>query len=163
MLAPMISAQELWVESYQGEVLGEAFFGWMADHEHEPEHKHQLEVLTQLETATKQLAEPLFERRGYERGDSEATAENGRQLAAASAEASWEDVMSAILPVTEVFLAKYHELVELAVDDAERDVALAYVAHEEALAAFARRSIGREDGEPLQLVLALPHVAAARA
>ena len=159
----MSSARELWVESYQGEVLGEAFFGWMADHELEPEHRYQLEVLTQLEAATKQLAEPLFERRGYERGDSEATAENGRQLAAASAEASWEDVMAAVLPVTDVFLAKYQELVELSVDDAERDIALAYVAHEEALASFARRSIGQEDGEPLQLILALPHVAAARA
>lgn len=163
MLDPMSSAQELWVESYQGEVLGEAIFGWMADHELDPEHKYQLEVLTQLEAATKHLAEPLLERRGYDRGDSEATAENGRQLAAASAEASWEDVMAAILPITDVFLAKYHELVELAADDEERDLALAYVAHEEALVSFARRSIGREDGEPLQLILALPHVAAARA
>ena len=153
-----MGAEELWVESYQGEVLGEAFFGWMADHEVEPEHRHQLEVLAELESATKRLAEPIFDRRGFERGDSDATAASGRQFAAASAEAPWEDVMAGILPITDVFLAKYHELVELASDDEEREIALAYVAHEEALASFARRSIGQEDGEPLELILALPHM-----
>ena len=40
-------------------------------------------------------------------------------------------------------------------------IAEAYVAHEEALAAFARRVLGQEAGEPLEQILALPHVAAA--
>lgn len=67
----------------------------------------------------------------------------------------------ALIPVTDFFLAKYHELVELALDDAEREIAQVYVAHEEAIASFARRSIGQEAGEPLELILALPHLKAA--
>ena len=47
-------------------------------------------------------------------------------------------------------------------DARERAIAEAYVAHEEALAAWARRSLGEEAGEPLELILALPHVAAMR-
>jgi hypothetical protein len=158
-----MGAHELWIDSYQGEVLGEAFFGWMADHEVDPVHKQQLEVLTRLERATKELAEPVFDRRGFDRGDSEASVAGGREFAAAAADSPWEDVMAAILPITDVFLAKYHELVELAADDVERDIALSYVAHEEALASFARRSLGQEDGEPLQRILALPHMVTATA
>ena len=49
----------------------------------------------------------------------------------------------------------------LAADDAELAVARAYVAHELALATFARRASGQEPGDPLEEILALPHVAAA--
>jgi hypothetical protein len=51
--------------------------------------------------------------------------------------------------------------VELATDKAERNIAEAYVAHEKALAVFIRRALGQEAGEPLQAILALPHIAAA--
>lgn len=69
--------------------------------------------------------------------------------------------MEGLLPITDQFLTTYRALVELADDDAEREIARADVAHEEALAAFARRSLGREQGEPLAPILALPHVATA--
>ena len=49
-----MSAEELWVESYQGEVLGEALFGAMAARESDPDRRHQLEVLTLLERTTKE-------------------------------------------------------------------------------------------------------------
>ena len=74
---------------------------------------------------------------------------------------AWADFAASILPVTTEFLAKYHQLVELAVDGAELDVAKAYVAHEEALATFGRRASGQESGDPLEAILVLPHVVAA--
>ncbi len=74
---------------------------------------------------------------------------------------TWEQFLGSFEPVISQFLEKYRQLVELAGDDAERAVAEAYVAHELALAAFARRSLGEESGEPLEDILALPHVAAA--
>jgi hypothetical protein len=151
----------LWVESYQGEVLGEALFGAMADREENPEHRHQLEVLTLLERSTKELAEPVFETRGLDRGDTERTLATAAELAAALAGVSWDDFLRSIEPVTQEFLAKYRELVELAPDDAERAIAEAYVDHELALAAFAHRALGEESGDPLQLILALPHVVTA--
>ncbi|MGD0394225.1 MAG: hypothetical protein ABSC41_16470 [Acidimicrobiales bacterium] len=157
-----MSAAELWVESYQGEVLGEALFGSLAEREEDPDRRHQLKVLTLLERTTKELAEPVFERRALDGGDSAATVTAAVELADALAGVTWDEFVASILPVTDQFLVKYHQLVELATDETERGIAEAYVAHEEALAAFARRALGQETGEPLELILALPHVAAAK-
>jgi hypothetical protein len=155
-----MGAEELWVESYQGEVLGEALFGSLAQSEQDPERRAQLEVLTVLENATKLLAEPVFDNRGLDRGDTAGTIAQAADLAAALAEVSWEDFLRSFEAITTEFLAKYVQLVDLAPDDAELKVAEAYVAHELALAAFARRALGQEHGEPLELILALPHVTA---
>lgn len=153
-----VGAAELWVESYQGEVLGEALFGLLAERQEDPEHRYQLEVLTLLERATKGLAEPVFEKRGLDRGDTASTTAIAKEMADALADTSWVDFLQSFEPITSEFLAKYRELVELSVDDTERDIAEQYVAHELALAAFARRALGQEGGEPLELILALPHV-----
>jgi hypothetical protein len=154
-----MSAEQLWVESYQGEVLGEALFGALAGRQDDPEHREQLQVLTRLEAATKELAEPVFERRGLDRGDTADTLTQAAELADAVAGISWEEFVGSIEPITVQFLEKYHQLVDLAADEEERAVAEAYVAHELALAAFARRALGKEEGDPLELILALPHVA----
>ena len=154
-------ASKLWIESYQAEVLGEVFFGLLAEREEDPERRHQLEVLMLLERSTKELAEPVFERRELDRGDTVATSKTAAEMADAVADIPWEEFLGSFEPVTSQFLAKYRELVELAVGDTERAIAEAYVAHEQALAAFTRRALGQEAGEPLQPILDLPHVAAA--
>jgi hypothetical protein len=156
-------ADELWVESYQGEVLGEALFGLLAERQEDPIRRHQLEVLVLLEHSTKVLAEPVLDTRQLDRSDSSESLSAAQAFADALGSASWEDFAASILPVTEEFLGKYHELVALAADGAELDVARAYVAHEEALATFARRASGQESGDPLEAVLALPHVVSAGA
>ena len=75
----------------------------------------------------------------------------------------WDEFLGAFAPVTAQFLAKYRRLVDLATDDNERQVAEAYVAHELALMAFVTRSLADEPDDPLQPILALPHVALAQA
>jgi hypothetical protein len=157
-----MGAQELWVESYQGEVLGETFFGLLAGRETDSARRHELEVLTLLERSTKELAEPVFERNGFGRGDSETTVAAATELAKAVESLTWEELLGSIVPLTEQFLVKYRELVELADGDADRQVAEAYVAHEEALASFARRGLGQEAGDPLELIFGLPHVRASQ-
>ena|ERR1700688_380752 len=156
-----MSAHELWVDSYQGEVLGETLFGLLAEREVQASRRHQLEVLTLLERATKELAEPVFERQAFDRGDTVATVSAATELANVVAGMTWEEFLTSFDPVTTEFLAKYRQLVVLAADETEREIAEAYVAHEEALRAFARRALGQEAGEPLEAILALPHVAAA--
>jgi hypothetical protein len=158
-----MGANELWVECYQGEVLGEAVFGLLATRETDPARRRALEVLTLLERATKDLAEPVFDRRALDRGDTAATVARVAGMADGVATITWEQFLANFEPVTTEFLAKYRQLVDLAEDDTERDIAEAYVAHEEALAAFARRSLGQESGDPLEPILAVPHVAAATA
>jgi hypothetical protein len=152
---------ELWMESYQGEVLGETLFGLLAQRETDASRRMQLGVLTLLERSTRALAEPLFERGGFERGDTAATVEAATNLADTVATMSWEEFLGSFEPVTKQFSAKYLELVELSTDETERRIAQTYVAHEEALASFARRALGQEEGEPLERILALPHIAAA--
>jgi hypothetical protein len=154
-------ADELWIESYQGEVLGEALFGLLAERQEDPTRRHQLEVLVLLEHSTKVLAEPVLDGRRLDRSDSAESLSAARAFADALGSVSWQDFAASILPVTEEFLGKYREMVALAADRAELDVARAYVAHEEALATFARRASGQESGDPLEAVLALPHVVAA--
>ena len=155
-----MTKSELWVESYQGEVLGEALFGLMAEREEDPVRRRQLEVLTRLERSTKELAEPLAERGVFDRGDTGSTVTTATALADGMVGTSWEDFLGSFEPITSKYLATYRQLVDLASDADERAVAEAYVAHEEALAAFARRALGQEPGEPLERILTLPHVAA---
>jgi hypothetical protein len=158
-----MSASDLWVESYQGEVLGESLFGLLAEREGDPDHRDQLVTLTLLERATKELAEAVFAKRGLDRGDTGASQAIAAQFADGLAGTSWEEFLGSFEPVISQFLAKYRRLVDLAVDDTERSIAEAYVAHELALASFVHRSLGQEPGEPLAEILALPHVAAALA
>ena len=157
-----VGAEELWVESYQGEVFGETFFGLLADRESDSGHRHQLEVLTRLERETKLLAEPVFDRNGFDRRDSAASTATAVELAGAFGSLTWDDLLGSIGPITDQFLAKYRELVGLCDDAADRSVAEAYVAHEEAIAALARRGLGQEHGDPVELILALPHFRASQ-
>jgi hypothetical protein len=154
----------MWVESYQGEVIGEVVFSTLAEDEEDDERRAQLFVLARLERVTKELAQPVFERQGFDRGDIGVAADVGAQLAEVGASISWEDFLGSVESVALQFLDKYLLLVELAPDEFERDIAKAYVAHEEALLAFVDRALGREEGDPLQAILAVPHyVAASRA
>ncbi|HEV3281374.1 MAG TPA: hypothetical protein VG032_07195 [Acidimicrobiales bacterium] len=158
-----VTASDLWVESYQGEVLGESLFARLAERERDPEHRHQLEMLTVLERATKELAEPVLEKRALDWGDTAASETTAAQFADGLAGTSWEEFLGSFEPVISDFLAKYRKLTDLAESETERSVAEAYVAHELALASFVRRGLGHEPGEPLAEILALPHVAAALA
>jgi hypothetical protein len=156
-----MGVDELWVESYQGEVIGEAWFGLIAERQEDPVRRHQLEVLTLLERATKELAEPVFDWRAIDRGDTAASVASAKDLADVDAAMAWGEFLELLVSLTTEFLVKFRQLVELSGDERERQIAEAYVAHEEAIATFARRSLELEDGEPLEAILALPHVTAA--
>lgn len=155
-------AAELWAESYQGEVLGETIFALLAEQQDDPEHRRHLELLAVLERSTKELADPVFDRNGFDRGDTAASVAAATEAATGAAQLSWTDLLASIEPIAEGFLVKYRELVTLVDNDDDRAVAEAYVAHELALVEFARRAL-RGDDDAAEPVLALPHVAAALA
>ena len=156
-----MTVKELWVEAYQGEVLGETLFAALAERETQPDRRHQLGMLAVLERATGELAGPVFDARGWDRGDTDATRATAANIAAQLDLTDWAGFLGSIEPVTLQFLEIYRQLVDLAADDAERDVARAYVDHELALRTFARRALGQEAGDPLAPILELPHVKAA--
>jgi hypothetical protein len=154
-----VDAAALWGEAYQGEVLGEAFFQLLSERQTDPDRRHELEVLAELERSTKRLAEPVLDRHGYDRGDSAETVRTATDAVDNAVAAPWEDNLRTIVVVAESFLPKYQQLVELSDDDQDREVARAYVAHEQALMSYARRALGEEAGDPLEQIAALPHVA----
>lgn len=153
--------EELWRESYQGEVLGETVFGLLAQRCEDPDQRKQLEVLTLLERATKEIAEPVLERNGYDRGDVDNLVAAITANIDSSAAAPWDEMVRSTITIADGYLVKYRELVGLVDNDADRAVAEAYVAHELALVSWAKRALGEEDGDPLEPILSLPHVAAA--
>ena len=156
-----MEADALWIESYKGEALGERLFGLLAERQIDATRRAQLEVLATLEGATKELAEPVLSQRALAPVDLEDTIADAEKFADAVADLTWEQFLGSFEPVISQFLDKYRRLVDLSTDETERAVAQAYVAHELALAAFIRRSLDEEPGEPLEEIRALPHVAAA--
>ena len=62
-------------------------------------------MLTLLERLTKELAEPVFEWRGLDRGDTTATVKSATELADSTARMTWEDLLRSFEPVTSQVLA----------------------------------------------------------
>ena len=153
---PTRSVDELWRDSYEGEVYGELIFRRAAERQSAPTRRHQLEVLALLERKTRELAEPIMAARKITIDDVTSGAEERAGTVAAY---SWEEFLAWLERVTDRYVPLYKQLVELCSDAGERAVAQAYVAHEEALASYGRRVSGREEGDPLGPVLALDHMA----
>jgi hypothetical protein len=154
-----VDVAALWAEAYQGEVLGETFFQLLAERQTDPDRRRDLEVLAELERSTKLLAEPVFARNGYGRGDTEGSVQAATAGVDGAVIAPWEDTLRTIAAIADTFLPKYRQLVDALDDGEDRDVARAYVDHELALVSYARRTLGEEEGEPLERIRALPHVA----
>src|SRR5918912_4606464 len=57
-------AVRLWVESYQGEVLGELYFARVAETITDPALREKIDLLACLERYTKELLEPVIRRLG---------------------------------------------------------------------------------------------------
>ena len=157
-----MEADDLWLQSYEGEVLGETLFSTLAEREEDPHRRAQLEVLTLLERSTKELAAPVLTRRGLA-CDVETVRAGAIGMADAVTSLSWAEFLGSFQPVISQYLARYRRLVDLAGDDEERAVAQTYVEHELALETFLRRELGQEPGDPAQAIFDLPHVAAAAA
>jgi hypothetical protein len=156
-----VEADDLWVDSYQGEVLGGVLFTLLAERQSDPDRRRALRALALLERTTKELAQPVLERREIDTGNTNATVADAAAMADGVTELPWTEFLGYFQPEISKFLDKYRRFVLLASDEYEQEVAEAYVAHEEALETFLRRSLGEEDGDPLEAIFALPHVAAA--
>jgi hypothetical protein len=156
-LPPIFSPEdpiaELWVKAYQGEVLGEAFFGRIADGLEDPARAAKVRVLATLERRTKEAIAPSLERAGL---STEPDPEMLTVADALSTGLAWEDLLAVTPPVTEQYLPLYRRIGEL--DPAEREAADLLVAHEQALRAFALAELAGDAGGSLDEVNALPHM-----
>jgi hypothetical protein len=150
---PTTEATGLWLESYRGEVLGEAYFTRMAQLASDPVEKEKIEYLVRLERSTKEMLVPALRRHGL---PTEADPSLLASMAGIDAY-SWTKMLAGVRPVAESFLAKYRRLGELAEGDEDAGVVGALVAHEEALEHFCRCEMEGQTSDSLRSILALPH------
>ena len=145
----------LWVKAYQGEVLGEALFGRMADQLDDEVHRTKMRVLAKLERRTKESIAPALERAGLSTEpdpDSLSTAE----ALAGAASTPWTDLLATFEPITSQFCAMYRRIGEL--DPSEKEASDLLVAHELALRNFARAEIAGDTATSLDQINALAHM-----
>jgi hypothetical protein len=155
VFSPDDSVDELWVKAYQGEVLGEALFGRMADQITDGEHAAKMRVLATLERRTKEAIAPALERAGLSTEpdpDSFSTAE----ALAGAATMPWHELLATFEPITSQFCAMYRRIGEL--DPSERAASELLVAHELALRDFARAEIAGDTTTSMDGVNALAHM-----
>ncbi len=145
----------LWVKAYQGEVLGEALFGRMADRMDDEDHVAKMRVLSELERRTKEAIAPTLERAGLSTASDPESLKTAEALAGA-ADTPWTDLLATFEPITSRFCAMYRRIGEL--DPSEKEAADLLVAHELALRAFARAEIAGDAGTSLDAINALAHM-----
>ena len=145
----------LWVKAYQGEVLGEALFGRMADQMDDEDHVAKMRVLAELERRTKEAVAPALERAGLSTAPEDESLQTAEALAGAAV-TPWKDLMATFEPITSQFCAMYRRIGEL--DPSEKETSDLLVAHELALVAFARAEIAGDTERSLDQITALAHM-----
>ena len=150
---------KLWVQAYQGEVLGERLFGRLAEHleaRHEVEHAAKMRVLATLERLTKEAVAPALEKAGISTEPDAEMLGAADALADGSRESTWEQVMGSFEDITGQFIGLYERIGEL--DPTERATSELLVAHEVALRDFARAELAGHGATSLDPINALAHM-----
>jgi hypothetical protein len=156
IFSPDDAIEKLWVQAYQGEVLGEAFFAGVADRLDDAEPARKMRVLATLEQRTKDAVAPALQRAGLPTEPDPEMLSLAEALVADTANTTWEGLLSSVVSVTEQFIPLYRRIGEL--QPAEREVADLLVAHELALRDFASAEIAGDRTTSLDPVQALPHM-----
>jgi len=157
---PIFSAEDgiekLWEQAYQGEVLGEALFGAIADRLEDADHAHKMRVLATLELRTKEAVAPALERAGISTEPDAEMLGLAEALAADTEKNTWDEVMAAAVSVTGQFIPLYRRIGELS--PSERETADLLVAHEVAIRDFALAELAGDTATSLHPVHALAHM-----
>jgi len=148
--------EKLWVQAYQGEVLGESFFSGLADRLDDAAMVRKMRVLAELERRTKEAVAPALTRAGVSTEPDAEMVSLAEALAIDSANRSWGDLMASIGTVTDQFIPLYQRIGEL--DPSELEAADLLVAHEVALRDFTRAELAGDVGTSLDPVHALAHM-----
>jgi hypothetical protein len=153
IFTPEDPLDELWVRAYQGEVLGEALFGRIADRLDDPDRAAKMRVLSTLERKTKEAIAPALERAGL---STEPDPEMITLADALAVDMPWNEFLAATQSITEQYIPLYVRIGEL--DPSEQPASDLLVAHEDALRAFARAELAGDTARSLDLINALDHM-----
>jgi hypothetical protein len=136
---------------YQGEVLGEAFFGRCLELETDPVRRYKWASLQQLETETKARLRPFLMGLGLSIVLSDVSAQI-EEFTKGFKQKPWRQLMEEIAGITDFYIGKFHEI-EAAAPQDERDMAQVMIAHETALNNFAKRELTGDAANSLSEVI----------
>ncbi len=142
------------VESYQGEVFGEAIFRELAAKCADPETAYKWRVLEQLERETKERLKPLVAELGGDIEENPARFRKGQHLAEKWATQSWSEIMVWFRDQLPTYV-KFFENLEADAREQDRQLLGKVTAHERALLDFAKHEIAGRSDHSLEPVLAL--------
>ncbi len=152
--APSDEAVRLWVESYQGEVLGEAYFAGMARHVTDPALREKIELLTCLERSTKELLQPVISRLGVAAEPDQAVVDAAGN---ATDDVEYLPMLKNFVAAAAEYLGRYTRLRSL-VEPPDAPIVDQLIAHELAFELFARRELAGESDNSTEPIHALSHV-----
>ncbi|OMC42979.1 hypothetical protein A5745_10865 [Mycobacterium sp. IS-2888] len=146
-------AAQLWVESYQGEVLGEAYFAGMAERNTDPALREKIDLLRCLERSTKELLEPVIARLGIPAEPDKAVLD----AAGSVTEVEYLPMLQSFVGAAAEYLGRYTRLRTL-VEGSDAPIVDQLIAHELAFELFARRELAGETDTSTEPIRALSHV-----
>jgi hypothetical protein len=147
-------AVRLWVESYQGEVLGEAYFAGMVERVTDPAVREKIEMLRCLERSTKELLEPVIRRLGVPAEPDEAMLNAAGNV---TDDVEYLPMLKAFVAAAAEYLGRYTRLRSL-VEPPDAPIVDQLIAHELAFELFARRELAGENDNSTEPIRALSHV-----
>lgn len=151
--APSDEAVRLWVESYQGEVLGEAYFAAMAKRISDPAVREKVELLASLERSTKELLEPVIRRLGVSAEPDQAILDAAGNVG----DVEYLPMLKAFVAAAAEYLGRYRQLRSV-VEPSDAAIVDQLIAHEFAFELFARRELAGENENSTEPIRALSHV-----
>jgi hypothetical protein len=146
-------AVRLWVESYQGEVLGELYFAHVAKRFTDPALRAKIDLLTCLERSTKELLEPVIKRLGVDAEPDQATVDAVGKIT----DVEYLPMLESSVGAAAQYLPRYTRLRSL-VDPSDASIVDQLIAHELAFELFARRELAGENDTSTEPIHALSHV-----
>lgn len=146
-------AVRLWVESYQGEVLGEAYFAGMAERNTDPALREKIDMLRCLERCTKELLEPVIGRLGIPAEPDKAMID----AAGSVTDVDYLPMLTSFVGAAAEYLGRYTRLRSL-VQPSDASIVDQLIAHELAFELFARRELAGENDTSTEPIRALSHV-----
>ncbi len=143
-------------DAYHGEVVGEAFFGLLAERERDPERSARWRLLERLERHVKGRLQSELELRGFAAAEDPARLEEGRKFALGFAALPPETAMRGLHRAVVDFVAGFRAACAGAPEPA-REITSFVLAHEEALLWFTERETAGDrasSGEAVERFLA---------
>ena len=131
----MSEYDDLLLEAYHGELLGDALFGAMADAEADDAQREKLRALQQVEARTASRLRVLLEKAGIDVGDEQAPRADGVRMAEGVGDQPWLAFLESLRSALPSYLANFERLQSIG----ERDdpILVELVAHERAIDRFA--------------------------